>query len=322
MAGEGADIFAVQPGMSYNSFRDYEEELTEYCEGAWGEKWTSHFEESAMSYLMEEDKIYGVPLGITYAGTAWADYTMLKQYGLEIPDSYHKLLEASKILRSQGQYPLAIGAKNSWINLDTWMSIATDINADKLYQAIEGKISFNEPEIIQSFQIWQDCFTNGIFQDGAMNMTLYNDINDKFQKKGSIPLMLNGSWALNMFTLSNEETRENFDREGAEHKLFLIDWNNDGEYHSLTSSVDVTLCLNKDSKVKEEAFLFMKYLVDEGQELLVNNYLEYLPSVTDVEFSPHGITENGQACLEDMLEFSQYSAGTRGIPYEKRRTGF
>ena len=313
MGGEGADVYGMHTGMNYKAFRDYEEDLTMYCEQAWGEDWEEHFVSKTMDQLKSEDGIYGIPLGITYAGSAWADVTMLKEYGLDIPDSYSELWEAAKVLRKNGQFPLALGAADEWINIDTWMSIAADIDVDKLYAALNGEGSFCEEELVESFRIWQDCFQNGIFQDNAFEMTLYNDVNDLFQKEGKIPLLLNGSWALNMFSLSDVQTRAVFDALGANHQIFAIDWNEDGKYHSITASTDVILCLNKASKVKEEAFLFMQYLVDEGQKILVNEYMEYMPSTKDMELKIEGLSENGQECLETVLGFSKTAAGMRGI---------
>ena len=313
MAGEGADVYGMQTGMNYEAFRDYEEELTKYCEQAWGDDWESHFVEIAMKRLKSNSGIYGIPLGITYAGSAWADVTMLSEYGIGIPDSYTKLIETAEVLRKKDNYPLAIGGADAWTHIDAWMSIAADIDSEKLYAALNGEGSFCEAELLDSFQIWQSCFEKGIFQDNALEMTLYNDVNDMFQKEGRIPLLLNGSWALNMFTLSDAQTREVFDKEGARHQVFAIDWNDDGEFNSITASTDVILCLNKDSKVKEEAFLFMQYLVDEGQKILVNQYMEYMPSVADMELKVEGISNNGQECLATVLGFANMTSGIRGI---------
>ncbi len=312
MGGEGADVYGMQTGK-YAAFRDYEEELTPYCKKYWGNTWEEHFVGKAMEQLKSEDGIYGIPLGITYAGSAWADVNQLNAYGLCIPDTYSKLNTAAKVLRENGQMPLAIGAADAWLVGDTWMSIAADIDADKLYAALQGDASFCEKEIVESFRIWQECFKDGIFQDNAYEMTLYNDVNDLFQKEGQIPLILNGSWALNMFTLSDVQTRAVFDENGANHQVFAIDWNADGEYNSITVSTDVILCLNKESKVKEEAFLFMQYMVDEGQKILVNEYMEYMPSTTDMELQIDGLSENGRQCLDTVLGFADTAAGIRGI---------
>lgn len=321
MGGEGPDIYGMSTGANYNEFRDFEEDITSYCKNAWGNEWEFKFHSTCTNALGSEGKYYGLPLGITYAGFAWADKDMLASYSLDVPTSYNDLLNVSKVLRENNQLPLAIGAKDAWVDIDAWMSIANDVNSDKLYSAIEGNTSFTDDDLVESFQIWQNCFTDGVFQDGAIGMTLYNDVNDMFQKEGSIPMFLNGSWALNMYTLSDSETKKVFNSEGADHEIFLIDWNNDGKVCPITASTDVVLCMNKDSKVKDAAFKFMDYLVNEGQDLLVNKYLEYMPSRTDMELNIEGLSEDGKDVLKVVLDnASDNVAGTRSIVYAELNT--
>ena len=317
MGGEGPDVFGISAGAPYNAFRDFEEELTPYCEKSWGAEWQNKFLGSCMDILKDgEGKVYGLPLGQTYAGYLWADVNMMKKYGCEIPASYAEMKDVCARLREGGQFPLAIGAMDSWLNLDMWMSIAADVDADALYSAIAGKASFESEPIIESFRIWQDSFTNGVFQDGAISMTLYNEVNDMFQREGSIPMFCNGSWAMNMYTLSDEETRQTFNSEGADHDIFLIDWNDDGRIAPVTASVDVVLCMNPESKVKEAAFRWMNYLVNEGQDLLVNKYLEYMPSRADMDLNVEGLSADGQKNLEYIIENGKNNvAGVRGIEY-------
>ncbi len=321
MGGEGPDLYGMRTGSYFEAFRDFEEDITPYCKSTWGDNWESKFYDFCMKPLATDGKYYAVPLGITYAGFAWCDKNMLKSYGLDIPASYSDLLEASKVLRKNKQFPLAIGAKDTWLDVDTWMSMANDINSEKLYSAIEGKTPFTDTDLVKSFEIWQKCFTDGIFQDGALGMTQYNDVNDMFQKEGSIPMFLNGSWALNMFTLADAETHKVFNSEGADHDIFLIDWNDDGKVCPVTAAADVLLCMNKNSKVKDAAFKFMDYLVNEGQDLLVNNYLEYMPSRTDMKLNVQGLGADGQEALQVVLNNAKDNvAGARSIVYAELDT--
>lgn len=315
MGGEGPDVFGMSAGAAYSEFRDFEENLTSYCQEAWGENWEEKFLDFCMNVIRDEDgNVYGVPLGLTYAGYAWADVNMLAEYGLDVPDTYTELKEAAKVLRDNNQLPMAIGAKDTWLNLDCFMSIAADLNAEALYDAINGEKSFEDPELVEAFTFWQSLFQDGIFQDGAVGMTLYNDVNDMFQREGSIPMFMNGSWAMNMYTLTDEETQANFNGEGADHDIFLIDWNDDGKVCPVTASVDVILCMNPDSEVKDAAFKWMDYLVNEGQELLVNQYLEYMPSRADMEMNVQGLSEDGQKNLEVITNNGTNNvAGIRGI---------
>ncbi len=318
MGGNGPDVFGIPSGVFFETSRAFEEELTPYCGESWGADWKNKFFDSCITAVSDEHgKIYGLPLGQTYAGYMWADVNMLKEYGCAVPTSYKEMQDTCLKLRENGQYPMAIGAKDSWLNHDVWMSIAADCDADALYDAIEGRGSFESEPIIESFRIWQDSFTNGVFQDKAIKMTLYDTVNDMFQREGSIPMFANGSWAMNMYTLSDEKTHENFNGEGADHDTFLIDWNDDGKVAPVTAAVDVILCMNPESKVKDAAFKWMDYLVNEGQELLVNQYLEYMPSRSDLELNVQGLNEDGQKNLEYIIENGKTNvAGPRVIQYE------
>ena len=302
MGGEGPDVFGINAGSAYAEFRDFEEELTPYCEAAWGENWKDKFLDFCLDVVGDEGKFYGVPLGLTYAGYAWADVNMLKDYGCEVPYTYTELKNVCNTLRENGQFPMAIGAKDTWLNLDCWMSMAADFDTEALYAAIDGTGSWTDESIVASLQLWQDLFNNGVFQDGAVGMALYNDVNDMFQREGSIPMFMNGSWAMNMYTLTDEETHNNFNGEGKDHDIFLVDWNEDGKVSPVTASVDVILAMNPDSEVKEAAFRWMDYLVNEGQELLVNKYLEYMPSRADMVLNVEGLNEDGQGCLDYIIE--------------------
>ncbi len=89
----------------------------------------------------------------------------------------------------------------------------------------------------------------------------------------------------------------------------------------MTMSVDVVLCMNKYSEVKEEAFRFMDYLVHEGQELLVNGYQEYMPTLSDMELQVEGLSEDGQKNLEFVCENAKTNVGgPRMIDYSELYT--
>ena len=315
---KGPDIYGISSGSAFDVFRLFEENLTPFCENTWGPDWKDKFLDSCIDRVCDNDgRIYGLPLGQTYAGYMWADVRMLKSYGLEVPTSYKEMQKTCRVLRENGQYPLAIGAKDSWMNLDLWMSIAADCDKDALYDAIEGRTSFESEPIIESFKIWQDSFVSGIFQEKAVKTPFYDTVNDMFQREGCIPMCVNGSWAMNMYTLSDEKTRAVVDAEGADHEAFLIDWNDDGKVSPVTANVDVILCMNPESSQKEAAFRFMAYLANEGQELLVNRYLEYMPSRADMELNVSDLREDGKKNLDYILENGKTNvAGTRGIKYE------
>ena len=142
--GEGPDVYGMQTGATYNEFRPYEVDLSPYAEASWGEGWQSKFLDFCMDLLNVDGQYYGLPLGLTYAGFLWADVEKLDSYGLKVPTNYDELLSVCTALREKGELPLVIGAKDDWINIDTWLNIANDINTQMVYDAIDGKASFSE----------------------------------------------------------------------------------------------------------------------------------------------------------------------------------
>ena len=309
-AGDAADVFGVQTGAMYKEFRDFEEDLTPYLVKEYGDDWASNYNEYAMSLLKGDDgEYYAVPLGLSYAGYVWANMKYFDKYGLELPTNYDELKEVCKTFRDNGEYPLVIGAKDSWINIDTWMNIAADTNTEKLYSAIEGETPFTDEDLVQSFQIWQNCFTDGVFQDGALGVGMYTDSTDMYQKEGSVPMILNGSWSLGAYMDSDEQSQEVYNGEGANHKIFLMDWNNDGKIAPVEEAVDVSLAINNQSKVKDAAWTFVDWMIHEGADTLVNGQLQYMPARNDMELNVEGLNENGTENLEYCVEQGKNNVG-------------
>ena len=309
-AGDAADVFGVQTGAMYKEFRDFEEDLTPYLVKEYGDDWASNYNEYAMSLLKGDDgEYYAVPLGLSYAGYVWANMKYFDKYGLELPTNYDELKEVCKTFRDNGEYPLVIGAKDSWINIDTWMNIAADINTEKLYSAIECETPFTDEDLVQSFQIWQNCFTDGVFQDGALGVGMYTDSTDMYQKEGSVPMILNGSWSLGAYMDSDEKSQEVYNGEGANHKIFLMDWNNDGKIAPVEEAVDVSLAINNQSKVKDAAWTFVDWMLHEGADFLINGHLQYMPARNDMELNVEGLNENGAENLEYCVEQGKDNVG-------------
>ena len=309
-AGDAADVFGVQTGAMYNEFRDFEEDLTPYMTEAYGEDWESNFNEYAMSLLKAgDDKYYGLPLGLSYAGYVWADMSYFEKYGLELPTNYEELKAVCQAFRDNGEYPLVIGAKDSWINIDMWMNIAGDINAEKLYSALEGETPFTDEDLVKSFEIWQNCFKDGIFQDGALGVGMYTDSTDMFQKEGSVPMITNGSWALGAYLDVDDQSQTVYNSEGADHEMFLLDWNGDGQIAHTQEAIDVALSINNQSEVKEAAWTFVDWMMDKGADFLINGHLQYVPARNDMELNVEGLSEDGMANLEYAVEQGKNNVG-------------
>lgn len=317
MSGAGPDVFGMQTGASLTEFRDFEMELGNFAKEEYGDDWASDFKDFAMDLVRNEDgEYYALPLGTSYAGFMWADMNYLEKYNLSIPQNYEELVEFSAVLRENGEYPVAIGAKDDWINIDTWMSIANDIDSEKLYSAIEGETSFEDPDLVESFRIWQNCFKDGVFQDGALGVNVFTDVSDLFEKEGSIAAYMNGGWTTNCYLNPDPDMQKVFNSDGADHEAFLMDWNNDGKPCPVTAAADVVLCMNKNTENVEAAWKWIDFLLHEGQDILINDYLTYFPSRNSMELNVEKMSEDGQKNVAYVEEQAQTNVGGyREMPY-------
>lgn len=309
-AGDAADVFGVQTGAMYNEFRDFEEDLAPYLTEKYGEDWKSNYNDYAMSLLEGADGgYYAVPLGLSYAGYAWANMEYFNKYDLQVPKNYEELKSVCQTFRENGEYPMVIGAKDSWINIDTWINIASDINSEKLYSAIEGETPFTDKDLVQSFEIWQNCFKDGIFQDGALGVGMYTDSTDMYQKEGSIPMILNGSWAMGAYMDSDEQSQAVYNGENSDHEIFLLDWNGDGKTAPVAEAIDVSFAINNQSKVKEAAWTFVDWMIHQGAEFLINGHLQYMPARNDMKLDVAGLNEDGKTNLDFVVEQGKDNVG-------------
>ena len=174
---------------------------------------------------------------------------------------------------------------------------------------------FTDEDLVKSFEIWQNLFTSGIFQDGALGVNMYSDTTDLWNY-GEAALCLNGSWAAGQYVSLDEQIADVFNHEGADHDAFLIDWDNDGDTAGIQASIDVILCMNANCENKDAAYTFIDFMVHRGQDILINQGLQYMPSRTTLELNVEGLSEDGTASLEYIVAQSVDNvAGYREMAY-------
>ncbi|MDR1904673.1 MAG: extracellular solute-binding protein [Treponema sp.] len=309
-SGEGPDLYGLQTGAIMKEFQDFTLDVAPKAVETWGSDWEKKFLPSLMEMVKGSlDSYYGLPLGSNYAGLIWANMSYFDKYNVKIPVNYNDLLAAAKTFRANGELPLLIGAKDDWINLDMFINIAADINASKLYDAIEGNVPFTDPEIVQAMTIWKNLFDNGIFQDGALGVNVYNDMSTLFETEKKAPLICNGAWVVN--GIDNFGTGETYD-------VFTIDWNNDGKPAPVAPNVEVVLSINKEGKHLNETWLFYSWFVTEGIRYIIDYNIQYLPAQVDHTINASKFSPEMQKDLGKILAIGQSRAvGYREIAYPR-----
>lgn len=280
-SGTGPDVIGIQVGAPLEEFKPFLQPLAPYAEKEWGADWKSRFIPSAFTQIDQSGakEEYAMPMSMLFAGTMYYSQTLLDKAGLkQAPATWDELKTAAKALRDSKQMPLVTGAKDAWINLDVFLVMAADINSQKIYDAIDGKGTWTDPDVVKAFDFWQKLFTEKIYQDGAVGLNMYNEAVSLWRDdKGNCiaPLHTNGSWEMGSFSSANPNLKNfaSFNRGVARFPGVK----GDGQPCPILSSPDVVWAMNKDTKNAEAAWSFIKWQADEeGQQCLANG-LAFFP---------------------------------------------
>jgi ABC-type glycerol-3-phosphate transport system substrate-binding protein len=309
-SGEGPDLYGIQVGAFMKEFSEFTLDVAPGLARDWGADWEKKF----LPVFLEQtkgnlDSYYGLPTGAGAAGYLWANLSYFDKYGYRVPANYNELLTLCKNFRSKGELPLIIGAKDDWINLDMFINIASDINGPKIFDAIEGNVPFTDPSIVQALTIWQKCFDEGIFQDGALGINVYSDATTIWETDKLAPMICNGSWVSNGIDTFGV---------GEHYQTFTMDWNNDGKPAPVAPAVDVVVSISKESKHPNEAWEFFKWYCFEGVRTLIDDRLMYLPVQSGYNPDLSHFSEEAQKDIAEVIRIlNERAYGYREITYPR-----
>lgn len=311
-SGAGSDVFDIQDGAPATQFAEFCEPIGPLAEKAIGADWQTKFTD----YALKQDAVNGAPVGLPCGiggnGVLWVNKTLLDKYNVQPPKTLDDLKALSATFRKNGQLPFSIGAKDSWINEDVFQSIANDINSSKLYDALDGKVKWTDPDLIKALDVWQKLFTDKTAQDGALGMNMYNDTYDIFLKN-MIPVIPVGLWMINNYT-GNDTFKKNVADGNSYMPIRFPDVNGDGKAPGLLLGLNAIVVVNKNSTHKDEAMLFAKSLTMGKIYQKMLDILWYLPTVKDTKPQGQYDTEL-QSNLDLITSWLGDVAGSRQIKY-------
>lgn len=311
-AGEGPEVFKLQPGALLEQFKDYVEPLDSYLEKDMGDNWREQFEEVIWPQIEEEGIGWlGAPTYLSVAGSMYVNQTILEENGLEIPATYEELVECSKVLRQKGIMPLAMGAKDDWANQDFIVTLFNQFAPGKVYEVEIGNGKWNDPEMVEALKQWQKYFTDEIFVDGALGLSIYNDALDMFEA-GNAAFLFNGHW--NMGEYVNAEKSPKFE-EAYQWTVVPLPVPQ-GREPAVQVALSDMICVNKgtgDEKTKEMAYKFAMYFSSEYMTEFSKTEYVMQTARKGIELSTAFYGESGPKMEESLKNMVQYSKGVREL---------
>lgn len=249
-SGENVDLMEVME----TDYQDFVEKG--YLEDISGMAFLQNYRQDALDALGKlnpSGKLYAVPYKSSTLGI-WYNKILFNKYGLKVPDSYGKLVEACKVFKANGVAPMVIGAKDEWRGSDVYyirLGNAAHGDLNRLEKLSTGELKWLDAEVIKSFEEVGDFIHKGYLLGDSINLTNRQAFNEF--ARGRAAMFLTDDSSLDMIEPGIEKV--------CDLGVFPIPYNDAGQNIWVPGSIsDFRIGIFKGSAHKEEAELLLDYL--------------------------------------------------------------
>jgi raffinose/stachyose/melibiose transport system substrate-binding protein len=320
-SGTGPNVFDLQPGSLTALYGQFAVDLTPAVKAELGANWQSKVAPLGVPALSQNGELKGVSIGTNVAGTLDINQDLFNKYGVAVPKTMAQLQSACTTFNKNGIECLALGAKDEWQNQDLIQAIAGSVSPGSFSAAVNGKIKWTDPSIVQAFTIYKQFFTDKIVQEGALGQTGYPDI-DNAWLTGKAAMIVMGNW--NLTALQKAGLTQQIQAAGvASPKVFTAlpvnfpDVAGKGNPPALFGDADYGLAVTKSAKNNQAAAIaFSLWLTasKQGQTLVANNLGE-IPNLVGVTPDLNGLVDQSvqQRAIADTLAAAAQATDHREI---------
>ncbi|MCK5242165.1 extracellular solute-binding protein [bacterium] len=245
-------------------------------DGAWNKTFfpraleAFRFEENNI-YKVEDNTYWGVPISVMNIQIFYHK-DLFKKAGLDPekpPKTWSEFLAASKKLREADISPFIAGFGDLWIdytifNAYCWSYLGKE-NMRKLYS---GELPYTHGGCVKSLQRIVDLRANKVLYEGAVSMQ-NKEAEINFANK-KVAMMLNGSWAVNVYNGLNTELDLGvfpFPKpDDAEHPMYFI------------GGVGKGCAITQNTEDAEETLAFLKWFLAKAQQVMLAKESRQIPA--------------------------------------------
>lgn len=314
-SGTGPDLYGMTTGSMMEQYAKFSADMKETADEYW-DGWEDQIDANAVEQCVTEDgTMAGMPLLVAGMTTLMYNKTLMDECGIEeVPTTYAELKDAAAKAKEHGYVCVAAGAADDWVNSDWFVQASNEIEDGAVYEAEKGERKWTDQCFVDTMNAWQDLFTDGIFEDGALGVATYPDARDQYFFARKAVFFMTGSWHLGPVSPSSSEIQgtEISNQKDVIGMEPFPSVSEDGTIAG-TSGVDVMVSMNKDCKEKEAAMKFIEYLADgEGQQYWVN-YLQGSPVSNDIAYTGEVDGELMQQSIDHVNQYVKDAAGNRKL---------
>jgi raffinose/stachyose/melibiose transport system substrate-binding protein len=287
----GPDVFDMAPGAANGSI-DVNGvnavDLTPAVAKALGPDWKSKLAPIGVDSLTKDGKLAALSVGSVFAGSVWVNKDLFDKYNLRPPTTYDEWKKVCATFTANKVGCFVQGVSQTAFNEDTLQAISDNIKPGVWQQALERKVPWTDPTIVQALTIWKRMFTDGIVQEGALGIQQYPDANNAFMS-GKYAMVMMGTWYMQYSTVEGSTAAVSGAGVGNAKPFTQLaipfpDVAGTGNVGALYGDADFGLAVSKKSKSIAAATTFATWLATstDGQQL-VANVLNDIPAVVSVQ---------------------------------------
>ena len=155
---------------------------------------TSAAAKAAMSY---KGRIYGVAPFFAVGGL-FVNEGKFKELGLKVPKTLDELEKTADILKAKGIQPFAVGAKDQWPVLATYMYLVNRYGGNVFADAVARRVRFDSEPFVKAAQKYQEWVKKGYFGDKPLSEG-YGDA-QLLMCTGKAAMQISGSWLCGLYS--------------------------------------------------------------------------------------------------------------------------
>lgn len=283
LSGEGPDLFMV-----YNDLASFAEDLGQRA-------WVSRLIPSVKEGLTIQGKLVQMPM--TAAGYAvFYNKELFEKLNLQVPATYDEFLAVAEKIKQSGVTPLALGMKDGFVPNSAISQFLGSFYAKippNYYEQLwagDVKISDNA-EFKSGLEKVLELQKKGYFSPGVLSEgyeAVYQEV-----ASGKAAMIVQGTWLPGFTSGMNKDLKLG---------SFILP-NPDGGDPVVELYPDWNLGINKNSKNKEAAGLFLDFLADKENIAYLDKEWTAVPAFTDVKVD---LGESMQGFLDGMAKYKVY----------------
>ncbi|NIK79461.1 raffinose/stachyose/melibiose transport system substrate-binding protein [Paenibacillus castaneae] len=271
-AGDAPDIFSNGGYAEMEMWLDKLEDLSDQA-------WVKDLVPLAAEPMTKDGKVFGMPMNLEGFGYIYNKDLFAKAGITELPKTYSQLEAAAKKLKDAGITPFANAYQEWWLigNQGINPAFAQQPDVDAFIAGLnDGSVQMTGNE---KFAQWAKLLKLTVDYGNKNPLTTDYNTQVSIFANGEAAMMQEGNWA--QVQIDSITPNMNIG-------VLPMPLGEDAEANDkLNVGIPANLVINKDSDVKEEAKIFLNWLVssDIGKEYIVKKF-KFIPALTTITATP------------------------------------